>query len=97
MAALSLAMLFGCATAERSVASHQVARDFYRHRFDEACHVAQAPKWCAGFDVTLNATDKHLDEGTAALVWVQKSKAKMPLQLQMLKADEKALKAGYKP
>ena len=92
---LSVMMLGGCASYEvrtaRAVATHQVARDFYRHRYDEACHVPAFPAWCNGRDALLNTYDKHLAEATDALGWVKKSGARMPLQLDALAADRKAL------
>lgn len=96
-AALSLAMLFGCSSAATKVATHQVARDYYRARFDQACHVPAPPTWCAGFDLKLNRTDADLREAVSALEWVKKSNARMPLQLKALTDDKKALEAGYKP
>jgi hypothetical protein len=96
-AALALTVLLGCSSAVKTTASIQVARDFYRNRHTEVCHAVQFPKWCVGFDVLLNKTDRDLDEATAALVWVRTAKAAMPLQLKAITTDAKALKAGYKP
>jgi hypothetical protein len=89
----------GCATPTQKVATAQVARDFYRARYDETCpHVRLiVPAWCGGYDISLNVTDGHLREANAALVWYSKSKAKMPLQLKAIDKDVKALKKGYKP
>lgn len=90
--------LYGCASAEtQKVATIQVARDYYRARYDEQCHVGPPPVWCTGFDAKLNQTDHDLNEATAALAFVKTSGAKMPLQLRAIKADVRALQVGYKP
>lgn len=89
------AILSGCASygrhAAETVATHQVARDFYRARYEEACHVQDYPAWCVGRDMKLNAYDAHLREAGDSLKWVEKG-ARMPLQLGLLAADKKGLK-----
>jgi hypothetical protein len=95
--AFAAMLLFGCATPTQRVATAQVARDFYRARYDEVCHIRLTPAWCAGYDVALNETDKTLHEGSAALVYVRESKAAMPLQLKAIDKGIKALKKGYRP
>lgn len=90
-------LLSGCTAAVKQVATYQVARDFYRARYDTSCHAAASPAWCTGFDRTLNRTDTDLGEANVALEWVRKAGARMPLQLKALKTDAAELKKGYKP
>lgn len=101
MKPLLLAVLLlasGCTSAVRQVATHQVAYDFYRARYMETCPAPRTPApWCRGFDGTLNRYQLDLAESTEALAWVQKSKAKMPLQLKTLDVDRKKLRKGFKP
>ena len=98
-AALVLVLLAtGCMSPVRRVATHQVAYDFYRARYMETCPAPRKPApWCKGFDGLVNRYQLDLQEGTEALVWVRKSKAKAPLQLKVLDVDRKKLTKGYKP
>jgi hypothetical protein len=94
---LTIAILgLGCSSAATKVSTAQVARDFYRARFEDSCHAVPDPAWCHGYAAVLNKADKDLVEANAALDLWHLAKAKMPLQLNALKTDATALKAGYK-
>ena len=94
---LVVLLLTGCASPATRVSTAQVARDFYRARFEDSCHAVPAPAWCHGYAAVLNKTDKDIVEANAALDLWHLAKAAMPLQLNALKTDTTALKAGYKP
>src|ERR1035441_10512237 len=87
----------GCSSPATRVSTAQVARDFYRARFEDSCHAVPAPAWCHGYAAVLNKTDKDIVEANAALDLWHLAKAAMPLQLNALKTDTTALKAGDKP
>jgi hypothetical protein len=105
--------LVACATPTQKIATAQIARDFYRHRFDETCLVrshhgdrnpavpqpaSSMPAWCDGYDVLLNSADHDLREGVAAMEKVVLTHgAKMPLQLHTIELSMDALAKGYKP
>ena len=81
----------------KKVATAQVARDFYRARFEDSCHAVPDPAWCHGYAAILNKTDRDIVEANAALDLWHQAKAAMPLQLNALKVDVAAMKAGFQP
>ena len=92
-AALSLALLFGCTSAAKTVATHQNSYDFREARYEEHCVAGaidiDSMVECGSAFAELRAYEKHLHEAARAL----KLGGGMPLQLGALKADAKKLKA----
>lgn len=85
---LTAVALAGCSSSTYKVATAQNVYDFRLARYDEACHVQDFPAWCSDYQKKLNAFEKHLHEAAVALKWG----GGMPLQLDQLKQDEKAVK-----
>lgn len=83
---VALALLVGCASPARKVASSQNSYDFYIDRFNTACHVAQPPAPCAQKVVLLNQYEHDLHLAAKALA----NGGAFPLQLKAIKDDEKA-------
>ena len=91
VAALLLLLSTGCVrfTPAYKVATAQNSYDFRLARYSEACPPAPAfaPPTCLAYYKKLTESLKHLHEAAAAL----KAGGGLPLQLQAIKADGKAL------
>lgn len=89
VAGVSAVLSLGCASAAKTVATHQNSYDFREARYEEACIVAQPPAECIEAWKELHTYEKHLHEAAKAL----KNGGGMPLQLKALDRDGKALAA----
>lgn len=87
VAGVSAVLSLGCASAAKTVATHQNSYDFREARYEEACIVATPPAECVEAFAGLRAYEKHLHEAAKAL----KNGGGLPLQLGAIKADGKKL------
>ena len=82
-----LVALSGCASAAKTVATAQNSYDWYESVYEERCVIATPPAECTAAVSDLHVFEKHLHLAAKAI----RAGGGLPLQLNALHADEKAL------